>query len=237
MKNNSVGFCIFYDWLDVFELLSKEDVSDIIMALGRYYTDGISPTERVSQTARPTLMMMLRQIERAKKRAERDTKTETETETKTETETETEKNKETKTNTRTRSRSCSDSCEKISGEISEPWEKSEEEGEDIGVGVRVREREQRENIPTLSEVERFVRENGLVNTKPGQFYAYNEKRGWKMNNEPISDWRTMLCKWDKKRGERFAESKGKRERKLEKDDSYYEKTFLRAVERSMKKQA
>ena len=244
MKNNSVGFCIFYDWLEVFELLTKEDVCDVVMALGRYYTEGNAHIDSVSKTARPTLMMMLRQIERAKKRAQTDTDTKTEeeaeTNTETKTETETEKNKETKTNTRTRSRSRSHSCsslrtEKKSGSKS-PGEKDEGEGEDIGVGVGAGE--QRENIPSLSEVEDFVSENGLINTKPSQFYNYNEKRGWKINNEPISDWRTMLCKWDKKRAERFAQRKGQTaEWKHQHEPSYYEDAFMRAVERSMKKRA
>ena len=101
MSENSRGFCIFYDWLDVFRLLSKEQVGELVMAMGRYYTEGEAILSGVSAETAPIAMMIEKQIERAKARAKKeaekcgDKETKTKTETNTYTHTETLKNKET----------------------------------------------------------------------------------------------------------------------------------------------
>lgn len=49
--------------------------------------------------------------------------------------------------------------------------------------------------PTLEEVTEYVRSQALrVNAK--RFFNYYESVGWKINGEPIRDWRARLCLWD-----------------------------------------
>ena len=103
-SDNSKGFCIFYDWLEVFGLLDKEDVADLVFAIGKYYVEGADILDSVSDRAKPVAVMIVKQIERARAKkaakiayfnakAEKKTKTETDTKTDTETKTETETEK------------------------------------------------------------------------------------------------------------------------------------------------
>lgn len=49
--------------------------------------------------------------------------------------------------------------------------------------------------PTLEEVTEYVKSQGLqVNAK--RFFNYYESVGWKINGEPIRDWRARICLWD-----------------------------------------
>lgn len=49
--------------------------------------------------------------------------------------------------------------------------------------------------PTLEEVTEYVKNQGLlVNAK--RFFNYYESVGWKINGEPIQDWRARLRLWD-----------------------------------------
>ena len=195
MKNNERGFCIFYDWLDVFEVLSAEDVGEIVLAIGRYYTDGINPVEGLSDMAKPVAAMMYAQIKRAEKRASRytgdrgiytktETKTETETETETytdtDTETETEKTKETKQNSPAYARGTKEKSGVGGGE---------KENSDSSLSVTPRP------LPTLAEVEKYVRENRLSGVNARHFYEYNSRRGWQIDGEPIRDWQSILDFW------------------------------------------
>ena len=63
MGDNSKGFCIFYDWLEVFEMLTKEQVGELVLAMGRYYTEGEDILENVPAEVKPVAMMVLKQIE------------------------------------------------------------------------------------------------------------------------------------------------------------------------------
>ena len=226
MSENSRGFCIFYDWLEVFEMFTSEQVGELIMAIGRYYTEGADIMKSVSEGTKPVALMILRQLERAKERKEKrsaqaapvgnkvevintttetetetttetktKTKTETETTTETETETETEKNKETKQNTHAHENSREESpaadgeevdsfggggCERKIGEIS--FLKS--------VAALP--------LPTLGEVEDYVRENNLNFVNPRQFYEYNSRRGWTIEGVPIRDWQSVISIWNYK---------------------------------------
>ena len=218
MSENSRGFCIFYDWFEMFEMLTKEQVADLVIAIGRYYTEGADVTENVPEEIKPLAFIIYKQLERAKSRkeiknaqvsgrtrtaevinttTETKTKTETETETttETETETETEKNKETKQNTHAHENSREESlaadgeevdsfggggCESKIGEI--PFLKS--------VAALP--------LPTLGEVEDYVRENELNFVNPRQFYEYNSRRGWTIEGVPIRDWQSVISIWNYK---------------------------------------
>ena len=49
--------------------------------------------------------------------------------------------------------------------------------------------------PTLEEVNEYAKSQGLqVNAK--RFFNYYESVGWKINGEPIRDWRARICLWD-----------------------------------------
>lgn len=51
--------------------------------------------------------------------------------------------------------------------------------------------------PTLEEVTEYVKSQGLlVNAK--RFFNYYESVGWKINGEPLRDWRARLRLWDSK---------------------------------------
>ena len=222
MKNNERGFCIFYDWLDVFETLPREDVADIVLAIGRYYTDGLNPTEGLSQMARPVAMMMYKQIKRAEERASRnlsfkrirseavsevtseavderkieakaetDTDTETETKTKTKTDTETDAETETETETEktkeTKQNSHASACE-AGGAVGDGDANKRSE---IFPSGEVAPRP----LPTLGEVENYVRESRLSGVNPRHFYDYNSRRGWEIDGNPIRDWQSVLNFW------------------------------------------
>ena len=107
-NNNSKGFCIFYDWLKVFEMLGKEDVADLVLAIGRYYTEGADILEGVSDSTKPLATLIAQQIERARESkaakttfVRTGTKNKTKTKAKTKTEAETDTNTETKAKTKT----------------------------------------------------------------------------------------------------------------------------------------
>ena len=226
MNENSKGFCIFYDWLDTFRLLPKEGVADLLFALGEFYTSGTDVLENVPSEIKPIAMMIVKQIERARERAQRrrsaaekyygrsteaeekntetktvtntQTTTETKTETKTEidtetntdtnTETETEKTKETKQNTHTHAASLSE-VDFFGGG---GGEREEVSGFSSGFQDAARP------IPTAAEVEKYVRECGLVYVNPMQFYDYNMRRGWEIDGEPIRDWQSVITIWNAK---------------------------------------
>lgn len=235
MTENSVGFCIFYDWLEVFELLDKEDVADLIFAIGKYYTDGTDIMESVSDRAKPVALMISKQLERAKQRKETTAptvikgrrleegiyKTETETETKTETETETKTETETETKTETETSS-----------ETEAKEKSREEailgggacdGEDFSFSSGLA------GAPTLTEVEDYVRECGLKYVTARQFHEYNERRGWQIDGVPIRDWKSVIHIWDTKHRPPVTEQK---EEKARYGNFDVNEAFNRALARS-----
>ena len=210
MSENSRGFCIFYDWFEMFGMLTKEQVADLVIAIGRYYTEGADVTENVPEAIKPIAFIINKQLERTKSKKEIknaqvrgrtrtaeviNTTTKTETTTETETETETEKNKETKQNTHAYENSREESlaadgeevdsfggggCESKIGEIS--FLKS--------VAALP--------LPTLGEVEDYVRENGLNFVNPRQFYEYNSRRGWTIEGVPIRDWQSVISIWNYK---------------------------------------
>ena len=233
MKNNERGFCIFYDWLDVFETMSREDVGDIVLAIGRYYTDGVKDFEGLSQVALPVATMMYMQIKRAEERASRNlsfkrirteavsevtseavderkieakaetytdaetetktkTKTDTETDAETETETETEKTKETKQNPHARAcEARSYGSREVGGdEVGGVGKSKQYEASSFGL-VAVRP------LPTLEEVERYIRDNRLSGVQPRHFYEYNTRRGWAIDGKPIRDWQSVINFWNR----------------------------------------
>lgn len=56
--------------------------------------------------------------------------------------------------------------------------------------------------PTLSDVEEFCLQRGLV-VRPRRFWRYYSDRNWKtQDGRPIDDWQALLLRWDKQdRGE------------------------------------
>ena len=71
--------------------------------------------------------------------------------------------------------------------------------------------------PTLDEVKAFCEErhNGVDYKR---FYNYYKARGWMANNEPVRDWKALLCTWEPKdladpkaKQNRLDELKAKRE--------------------------
>lgn len=57
----------------------------------------------------------------------------------------------------------------------------------------VREEEEK-SIPTLDEVISFCKENNF-NINPYQFFNYYNSLGWKINGQPIKDWKVLLRTW------------------------------------------
>ena len=57
-----------------------------------------------------------------------------------------------------------------------------------------------DNIPTLEEVKAYCKE---IESRidPERFYDYNNVRGWKINGDPIKDWKTLLRIWGSKEKE------------------------------------
>lgn len=265
MKNdNSRGFCIFYDWLAVFEMLKKEDVADLVLAIGRYYTEGADILEGVSDSTKPLATLIAQQLERArenkaakttfvrtgsknktktksktkteaetntetetktKTKTEADTNTETETKTKTEaetnTETETEKNKETKQNPRVRV----GEERLLGGALGGGGEREKLSFSDRGMQL---------TPPTLADVESYVRDNKLDFVNARQFFDYNERRGWRIDGEPVRDWQSLISIWNSK----DAPTREKpREEKQRYGDFDINEAFQRALERSYGKKA
>ena len=250
-NNNSKGFCIFYDWLEVFEMLKKEDVADLVLAIGRYYTEGADILEGVSDSTKPLATLIAQQIERAREskaakttfvrtesknktktkaktkteaetNTETETKTKTKTETETNTETETEKNKETKQNPRVRV------------------------GEERLLGGALGGGGEREKVsfsdrdttqltpPTLADVESYVRDNKLDFVNARQFYDYNERRGWRIDGEPVRDWQSLISIWNSKDA---PTRETPQKEKTRYGDFDINEAFQRALERSYGKKA
>ena len=234
MNENSKGFCIFYDWLEVFGLLTREQAGDLLFAIADFYLEGTDMVSAVSAEAKPIAMMIMKQIERAKinaerkkvrfKRANSDSKTETKTKTETETETTTKTETETKTKTET------ETTTKTETETETETEKTKEtkqnththaaslsEVDFFGGGGGEREevsgfssgfQDAARPIPTAAEVEKYVRECGLVYVNPMQFYDYNMRRGWEIDGEPIRDWQSVITIWNAKLTPPIKEERG-----------------------------
>ena len=190
MIENSVGFCIFYDWLEVFELLDKEDVADLVFAIGRYSMCGSNLLESVSDRVKPVAMMIFKQLERAKKRSDAqpdvskgrglgegftktETKTDKETDTPTKTETNTKPHPHTKTETKT---NAAQSAEKQKNAEDKPPPQSPESVfrcDPFGGGGAVKDNlifVSLPNKPTLAEIEQYVKECELEYVNPKEFY-------------------------------------------------------------------
>ena len=58
----------------------------------------------------------------------------------------------------------------------------------------------REGIPTYQEVEAYCEEHNYK-VSPSRFFEYNQTREWKYKNgKDITDWQTLLDKWESKEG-------------------------------------
>lgn len=54
-------------------------------------------------------------------------------------------------------------------------------------------------IPTLQEIKDFITLKDYP-INPDEFYDYYTARGWKLNNQPIADWRALASQWARKTG-------------------------------------
>ncbi len=230
MSDSSRGFCIFYDWFEVFEKMSISDVAKLVLAIGRYYRDGSDGFESVSKNARAVAVMIRGQLERMLKRKKKSTAalgegdigggvyiTETQTQPKTETETEAYTQTQPKTKTETEAYikahterggegraygnvlcdfTQEDEGQGGSGILSEGILRGEE-----GAGAAFTSGAEK---PTLSEIEEYVRENGIKRITPKEFYDCNEERGWRVEGEPVRDWRRLIDSWERNRPEKAA---------------------------------
>ena len=204
MKNNERGFCVFYDWMDCLEYLPRATAAEVLFALRDYYIAEEDPSARFEGAERALVKMMLAQIKRAEARSARGeqmySETEAETKTETETEAETEKNKETKTILLAPTRS---ETEKETTAAREAERDSEApiEGEQEGERETFKLKDGKEAfvVPTLRDVKDYALFEDLCFVDPSEFYDYNCRRAWRIDGEPIMDWRAALRRWNAKR--------------------------------------
>ena len=55
-----------------------------------------------------------------------------------------------------------------------------------------------DHIPSREEFDAYVREQGLQDYNPDDFWDYNSSRGWVISGEPVFDWKALFNKWCRK---------------------------------------
>lgn len=91
----------------------------------------------------------------------------------------------------------------------------------------VHEEEEKISIPTIKEIDSFIKDNELnVNSK--QFFNYYNALGWKINGQPITNWKALLLTWNKNKEKETSSTV----RVVKKPDwlEEYERNFMDGVE-------
>lgn len=53
------------------------------------------------------------------------------------------------------------------------------------------------DIPTIQVVKSFFKDNNINGAEADKFFKYNQKRGWKIGNQKIADWKLVAEGWIK----------------------------------------
>lgn len=70
-------------------------------------------------------------------------------------------------------------------------------------GKERKRREERESIPSFSEIEQFVQIENL-NVDAKKFFDYYEGRKWRIADKPIDDWKSLVKTWSKNEHKTYA---------------------------------
>lgn len=85
----------------------------------------------------------------------------------------------------------------IDREIDKEIEREEEENSSNILFDDARVREEKRQIPSEEEVNRFIKDHcPNVYLYQNGFYKYYSRRGWMINGEPIIDWRSLAARWE-----------------------------------------
>lgn len=57
---------------------------------------------------------------------------------------------------------------------------------------------ERNYIPTISDIQKFVAKARIKNISPHIFKTYYDSKGWKIRGKPIENWRAVLIMWASK---------------------------------------
>lgn len=192
MKPNELGFCLFYDWVEVLRPLDAETAFRIILALADYCKDGEKP-DHLGGTEYSLFLMMKAQVDRSIERSQKGAEM---------------ANARWKSNSKAEEKQCTSNAQAMLKQCASNTTETETETETITETIippynppKGNAREAKRFVkPTVEEVTEYCTERGN-SIDPQSFIDFYESKGWKIGSQPMKDWKAAVRTWEQRRKE------------------------------------